>query len=567
MISTWKEGRGFLLAATLIGYGAGRAEANASDGEGPFFEPAGATKCVISMASCPRHPRMYAVPAFIDADYLDGNPSNRSAPRCLDRAQEYHAWCGSLMPVRATFYEDGRAGPTRSAGGRSVRVDVSLAQRPLPAFYDTDPGLGTQNGWAPGAPRLVANAAGAFAVLLRGDSPSRNELRFDLVWRPPGSGGWKPIASRLGPAVSDPILLTDPEGRLHVLFPGTRACGGLTGKGNIVHQVFWRGRAGWRSRQVLTAGLWTQSPSDCDGYPRAERLGGALDERDRSLQLVFYDLAGKGYRVGFASFDLDAQAWSPMKPVPGTGLDSEGAGYSYVAPGSAGAVSFITTNFNDRGYHKAAWLRSSDGGATWSATVLCDSVGAGRHACLSGDILQDSRGRAHLMFQIDAGEGGATPLESTGLLAGRRASYLLSSDRPGEAYPIVDQDDPEGPSPDWAAALGQLGDRLVAIGPIDAGGIGLWVSKDFGMSWRFKDLTPELPPGIKPFQFRLDKRQHGSRWSRSLSGMYTALADGAVYKTFDFELHGLELGDARDPGSGRVEGDQTRRARLSGDPL
>ncbi|MBI4347652.1 MAG: hypothetical protein HY553_12415 [Elusimicrobia bacterium] len=507
--------------------------------------PAGAAECVITMATCPAHPRTYAVPRFVDADYQGEGLSNRDAGRCLARAREYHDWCGAAMSVRAAYHEGDVVVASATAGARQARVDARLTRTPLPSGYDTDSArLGTQNGWAPGAPRAVSNAAGTFAVLLSNDSRSRGELSFDLAWKPTGSSSWRAIARGLGPAASDPVLVGDQRGRLHVLFPAsTNSCAEGVDLGNVAHVLVQRDGRSWRRRRVDTRAIFSPGLAPCGGAARTQRFGAAVDPSADKLHLVFYDLAGNAYRVGHAAFDLARLAWGPYSGVPRTGLPSQGAGYTYVAPGAPGEVQLITTNFDASNYLRVAWARSLDGGGAWQATAVCDSQRAGPKNCLTGDILRDGEGRVHLMFQVDAAQGGVTPLERTGHLLGRVASYHLAADAPDAASPIVDLHDPEGPSPDWRAALGELDGRLAAIGPFGEKGVGLWVSEDRGRTWRFKDLSPEFGPDEAPYQFRLDKRQYGSLPTSpgGLGGFYTDVADDGAVRTFEFQLSGLSV--------------------------
>ncbi|MBI4349657.1 MAG: hypothetical protein HY553_22670 [Elusimicrobia bacterium] len=425
---------------------------------------------------------------------------------------------------------------------RPVRVEAVLTHRALPAEYDTDfRRLGTQNGWAPGAPRLVSNKHGAFAVVLRPESPRRNELRFDLLWRSPGGAAWRAILRDQGPALSDPILVTDRRNRLHLLYPSTRACAPGGGSGNIVHRVVTRKWFRWRVKAVPTAKILGDAAADCSGYPRTQRYGAAVHDPERALYLVFTDLAGRDHRIGFASLNLRKLAWSPMIPVPETGTAADGAGYSYVAPGAGRELSFVATNFLDENYYRVSWFRSPDRGATWSATALCESRGEGGHDCLSGDILSDERGRTYAMLLIDVQAGARTPFENADDFPERRAAYLVSSHEPSVASPIVDREDPSGPSPDWRAALGEWGPFLIVLGPTESGAVGLWVSEDSGVSWRYADLTSQFPKGSLPYQFRFDKRQYGSRVSKRPFGLFTDTSNPAAIKTYEFELRELKL--------------------------
>ncbi|MBI4424737.1 MAG: hypothetical protein HY554_13475 [Elusimicrobia bacterium] len=560
-------GRSLLLAVAVVSVA--RAAVGEEEAGEPEYIPSesaaapapeGSSKCVISMPACPKHPRMYPVPSFMDVDPQGAKQSNQDQGRCLERAQEYFQWCGSLVPVQTDFYRGDQIVSSATAGGRRMRVSVDFSQSPLGPEFDTDEDLGTQNAWAPGAPRLAASGNGAFMLLLRGSFPCppddfacrpRTSLRFDLVWRPSGGAGWRPIASDLGPAVSDPILLLDSSERVHVLYPSLRRCGGLRGKGNVVHKVFARDGSRWTSREVPTARLWQGNDAACNGAPRAQRLGGAIQDQGRALAIAFLDMGGKGNELRFASCDLATLKWAPARRALAAEDHHEGFGYTFVTPGPAGQVSLITTSFA-KTYFKTSRLQSGDGGATWEARTLCDSSDASRedpanslHNCDSIDLLQDTRGRVHIAFGLDAAHGAFTPMLKTGALQDRPAAYLLSSDRDGAAFPIVDPGDPEWRSPNYQSALGQLGDYLVVIGPWNIGKLGIWVSEDFGMNWHFEDITSQAGSEAEPYQFLLAKPRHGGPAPRSLKGLYTATT-GAGFRTFEFEVRGLALHGARE---------------------
>jgi hypothetical protein len=483
------------------------------------------TKCEITMLSCPAHPHNVLLPTTLDQDYLLNNLSNRDANRCMNRAQEYFSYCGSLLPVTATFSD--ASGNKLSQGtypsGFPTNSVPSVVIQQVPTTLSLNTNItATVNTWAPGSPRYVKNRKGTFAVLLT--NTPRNNLIFNLQKR--SGSGWQTLVSNLGPAVSDPILLTDDWDRLHILFPASqnKCDAGYFGFSNIIHILAWEENGVWKTLNMATASI--AATSTCLNFPQTQRFGGAVSRRDQLLYLVYYDLAGNPNRHGFASFNLNTLRWNKAVSVPGSATPNEGVGYAYVAPGAnSGEVSFISTVYDNSGnYVRVDSFKSSDYGVNFNKIELCNSRQANKSNCLTGDILLDSKNHTHMVFYVDSKNGGYSSLTNTQTIANQQISYIFSYHHWGVAFPILDAKlGVNSPSPSWNVSLNEVNGRLVAVGAYGGNRLGAWVSSDEGITWTFTDISNRLAdPSKYPYQVMLYKPQWGGVTETTLmQGLYT----------------------------------------------
>lgn len=496
------------------------------------------TSCQIEMQQCPRYPLTYNLPVFTDSDYLAGAASSLQDPnRCAARAQEYFQHCGKLSPVTTRFLRNGIVEKTTTEGTTAPASFSTTSYRhtQMGPILDVNT-LQTTNTWSPGAPRMVQNAKGRFSITLL--QSTRNHLFFQLLKFNEAASTWTPISGRLGPAVSDPILLTDAWNRLHVIYSAsTNFCSGSYGPGNLVHMMFYEANGNWSYYEMATRDIWSGASFDCYQDPRTQRISAAVSTRENKLHLVFFDLAGTT-RAGFSTFNLFDLKWRAMTSVFGTGPSQDGFGYSYVAAGPAqGEVSFIFTNFNSSGqYYRVGWLNSKDNGLNWNLVELCNSRTLGAVNCLTMDILGEVGKPTRMLFWIDPLKGGYSPLINTTIRTDRAMMYLLGSDQGGIAYPVIDSTDPSGPTPAWnQASLTYHQNALVVIGAYNGNRVGSWRSTDGGRTWSFSDVTNQFNINTQLYQIQLAKPQYGGVFDeQNLRGYWTDLLDLSQVRTFSF---------------------------------
>ena len=152
------------------------------------------------------------------------------------------------------------------------------------------------------------------------------------------------------------------------------------------------------------SGSW-QEPIDILGAPRVDLLDAAITP-DLRAHLVW--VAGNGGELLYTSAPLadahDLRKWSnPRALVSGVNVMSNvyGGGNTLYAD-STGVLhlAYSKPNDSDRFSNSLYYIRSEDGGDSWSAPSLVLSVSAPEPSSMSGNIAVDETGRVHVAWDV-----------------------------------------------------------------------------------------------------------------------------------------------------------------------
>jgi|GEM_PF-5923036 len=349
---------------------------------------------------------------------------------------------------------------TDSSSGQSQSPDVpnSLSFTEIQSGLDNQVN-GTVDTWAPGTPRAVITSVGQFVInLLPGHS--RNALYFDLKFRPFNSNQWKTIAGPFVAACSDPTIVADSQGRIHLLYPQSdehapdgQHCqssgaevieaGNCHSGGNIWHSIIsYDGHNSPVIKAVSTKAIWGISDDQCSGgNPQStQRFGIATHSEENAIYLSFFRLSDSPQdKQMVARYDLNTDHWSSAVSIPTAYHSGQGVGYSYVAgTTNASEVYMISTVYDSAGQYTDVFLSHSlDSGKTWNVKRICGMASIDPndyHACLTIDILPQPDSGISFAVYMASTENAYSPMGD--LVQGKNLPYLFSSDDGFKPHPI-----------------------------------------------------------------------------------------------------------------------------------
>jgi len=391
--------------------------------------------------------------------------------------------------------------------------------------------------WSPGAPRFTWTPQGLFVLAIQRSANNqyqRTRLLFTLMWKR-GTGAWAPVVQNIGPAYTDPVMVSDRHGRLHIFYPSANGCpGGIQG-GNVTHEIIDPNN-NFSRKSPATQPIFADDRSQriC-----TTRYSVAYSHFDDAIYLAFrlYQTKSLTSQFAFARYRVASDPrkngkWEGRVPLPTNVKPGEGLGYSSVAPAGPNVVYFLHTiwgkaaAYREVGLNMASLVSWSLPRPKWSLwnIKLCEAPNPPANAwgCLAHDLVAD-RGGPYALYSADH-RAGATPPPGGKFKQGVDAIYLASFS--SKLLPRLVSVSTPRPGDHRTGALAEPTGSLVVVARLpDSGQLGFWESRDSGVSWRLwqppVDVRGSVTQAYNPSVFK-------SAWS------------GTVPRTFfDSAIHGV----------------------------